>query len=184
MNPPETPTPQTNPPKQEWFSRLLTAVLLLNVILVSVAAIVGPFKLSDFQKKILMAGLFAEGLVIPVLCCWRRRWSWAALLVVVAVLNAIAFLPNFVKARTTRSKCSCSLNLKDIDGAVQQWARENKKAATDTYSLSDPQILRHLRGSVLPACPAGGHYSPGINVSDKPRCSFAASSFAAGGHAL
>jgi len=74
---------------------------------------------------------------------------------------------------------SCISNLKHIDNAVQQWVRSHKKAATDTYSLSDPQILRHLRGSVLPACPGGGRYSPGTSVSDNPRCSFASS-----GHTL
>ncbi|MEQ2007931.1 MAG: hypothetical protein ABMA26_14130 [Limisphaerales bacterium] len=173
MNPPETPAPQTNPPKPEWFSRLVFWLLSLNVILLLAAASAAPFSLTDFQGKLVMAGLLGEVVLVPAVCCWHRRWGWAVAFVVVGLLSAIA-LPNFVKARETRSKNACPATLKVIDDAVRKWARNHKKTATDTYSLSDPQILRHLRGSVLPVCPAGGRYSPGTNVSDGPKCSFAA----------
>ena len=68
-------------------------------------------------------------------------------------------------------KQQCIQNLKQIDGAAQQWALENKKAATDTYSLTDTDYLQFHRGSVLPVCPLGGKYTAAINVSDFPRCS-------------
>lgn len=45
--------------------------------------------------------------------------------------------------------------------------------------MRDPQLLRYFGSHGLPLCPAGGRYSPGTNVSDKPRCSFATS-----GHTL
>ncbi len=67
-------------------------------------------------------------------------------------------------------KNSCIANLKQIDGATQQWALENKKAATDTYSLTDTDLLAYFRGSTLPLCPLGGRYSAGTNVQDVPRC--------------
>lgn len=67
-------------------------------------------------------------------------------------------------------KESCIANLKQIDGAVQQWALEYKKAATDRYSLQDPSLLAFLRGSVLPVCPAGGAYAPGSTVSADLTC--------------
>jgi hypothetical protein len=63
------------------------------------------------------------------------------------------------------------MNLKQIDGATQQWALENKKVATDTYSLSDTNLLSYLRGSVLPRCPLGGKYSEAHNVTGAPTCS-------------
>ena len=62
-------------------------------------------------------------------------------------------------------------NLKQIDGATQQWALEFKRAATDTYSLTDTEVLKYLRGYVLPLCPRGGKYSSGKQVSREPLCS-------------
>lgn len=67
-------------------------------------------------------------------------------------------------------KQECISNLKQIDGAVQQWALENKKTATDTYSLSDTNLLDYLRGSVLPRCPLGGVYSGAATISGCPLC--------------
>ena len=66
---------------------------------------------------------------------------------------------------------SCIGYMKQIDGAVQQWALEHKKAATDTYTLNDPTLLAYLKDSKLPPCPGGGHYVAGPNVSGEPLCS-------------
>jgi hypothetical protein len=72
--------------------------------------------------------------------------------------------------RATASKSSCIANLKQIDGAVQQWASENKGTAATRYSLKSKMILAYMKGSRLPLCPQGGSYSPGTNVSDSPKC--------------
>lgn len=68
-------------------------------------------------------------------------------------------------------KQQCISNLKQIDGASQQWALEHRKMATDTYSLADTNVLVYLRGSVLPLCPLGGVYSAAATVSGCPSCS-------------
>ena len=68
-------------------------------------------------------------------------------------------------------KHECIQNLKQLDGAVQMWALENKKMATGTYSLSDTSLLSFLRASALPVCPLGGKYSAGAQLSHVPRCS-------------
>jgi len=107
-------------------------------------------------------GLFSQGR-------WRL-FDWFVLCAVVGIGLAIV-VPNFIKARATRAKNPCLANLKQIDGAVQQWALENKKTATDTYSLSDSTLLAYLKGSVLPICPGGGRYLPGRFISSDPRCS-------------
>ena len=65
-------------------------------------------------------------------------------------------------------KALCIENLKQIDGAIQQWALENKKQATEPVELKG--ILSYLRGSLLPLCAAGGIYSPGPSVSATPTC--------------
>ncbi len=70
-------------------------------------------------------------------------------------------------------KNSCIANLKQIDGAVQQWALENRKVANDPYSLRNPALLSYLKGSILPLCPAGGRYTESATISGCPTCTVA-----------
>jgi competence protein ComGC len=78
-------------------------------------------------------------------------------------------VPNIVKARTTSSHNACINNLRQIDGAKEQWALENKKTSNDTPQDSD------LFGTdkyvkFKPSCPAGGTYSLN-SMGQKPACS-------------
>ena len=83
----------------------------------------------------------------------KAGFTLVEIMIVVAIIGLLAAIaiPNFVKARSNAQTKACIANLKQIDGAVQQWALENKKQATDTYSLTDPTVLAYLKGSVLPA---------------------------------
>jgi hypothetical protein len=82
------------------------------------------------------------------------------------MLSAIA-IPNFVKARTTAQKNACINNLRQIDGAKQQWALEKKKSATDVPLRAD--LLPYFQKHKFPGCPAGGSYTIGP-LSDPPQC--------------
>ena len=85
----------------------------------------------------------------------------------IGMLSAIA-IPNFVKARSTAQKNACINNLRQIDGAKQQWALENKKADADAPTKTD--LLPYFKDNKFPACPAGGEYT--INpMSAHPECS-------------
>lgn len=103
----------------------------------------------------------------------KAGFTLVEIMIVVAIIGLLAAIaiPNFVKARATAQKNACIANLKQIDGAVQQWALENKKVATDTYAVTDATLLAYMKGSVLPACPGGGTYSAGATVSAAPACS-------------
>ena len=82
------------------------------------------------------------------------------------MISAIA-IPNFVKARQTAQQNACINNLRQIDGAKQQWALENKKTDSDTPSRED--LLPFLPNKQFPVCPAGGTYT--INrLADSPSC--------------
>lgn len=108
---------------------------------------------------------------------WRKARKTAGVLWVLVVWwNVNIWLSSRItpESRQFAQKHSCIANLKQLDGAVQQWAQEHEKKATNTYTFSDPVLLSFLKGSVLPDCPGGGHYSPGAMVSDSPQCSLAA----------
>jgi prepilin-type N-terminal cleavage/methylation domain-containing protein len=84
----------------------------------------------------------------------RAGFTLVEIMIVVAIIGMLAAIaiPNFVKARTTAQKNACINNLRQIDGAIQQYALENKKAANDSVALTD--VAPYLKNSVV--CPAGG----------------------------
>ncbi|HEY9175541.1 MAG TPA: prepilin-type cleavage/methylation domain-containing protein [Verrucomicrobiae bacterium] len=89
---------------------------------------------------------------------------------IIGLLAAIA-IPNFVKARETSRTNACISNLRQIDGAKQQWALENKAPVGDTPDDAD------LFGagkyiSKKPECPAGGTYTVG-DLATPPECDVA-----------
>jgi prepilin-type N-terminal cleavage/methylation domain-containing protein len=99
------------------------------------------------------------------------------IMIVVAIIGLLAAIaiPNFVRARQTSQQKACISNLRQIDGAAQTWALENQKTSGDTYVLD--YIKPYLKldsANNIPACPAGGTYTPGAAVSNAPTCSFSA----------
>ena len=86
----------------------------------------------------------------------------------IPMLAAIA-IPNFVRARNTAQRNACINNLRQIDGAKQQWALEYKKETADTPTPQQLDAYLRMGFSSL-KCPAGGVYT--INaVGEKPTCS-------------
>ena len=94
------------------------------------------------------------------------------IMIVVAIIGLLAAIaiPNFVRARTQSQKNACINNLRQIDGATQQYALENKVAASATVSFTN--IKDYLKNSVI--CPSGGTAfsdSYTLNgVTGKPTC--------------
>lgn len=68
---------------------------------------------------------------------------------------------------------ACINNLRQMDGAKQQWALENRKSITDVPTEKD--VAAYLKNGI-PKCPAGGTYTLGA-AGAAPTCSIA-------GHAL
>ena len=52
---------------------------------------------------------------------------------------------------------ACINNLRQIDGAKQQWALENRKPATAL--VNQTELLRYFKNNTMPICPAGGVYT-------------------------
>ena len=96
------------------------------------------------------------------------------IMIVVAIIGLLAAIaiPNFVKARRTSQTNACINNLRQIDGAKQQWALETKatantapsEAAIAPYMGRDVTSTSFLLSGVL--CPVNGTY--GISALDAP----------------
>ena len=69
----------------------------------------------------------------------RAGFTLVEIMIVVAIIGLLAAIaiPNFVRARTTSQANACINNLRQMDGAVQQYALENKLASSATYALDD-----------------------------------------------
>jgi len=100
----------------------------------------------------------------------RSGFTLVEIMIVVAIIGLLAAIaiPNFVKARTTAQKNACIANLKQIDGAKEQWAMENKKTTGDTTDAT--AVNSYLKNSAAPQCPGNGTYTYS-NVGVNPVCS-------------
>src|SRR5215470_10390301 len=95
------------------------------------------------------------------------------IMIVVAIIGLLAAIaiPNFVKARTTSQQNACINNLRQLDGAVQQYALEKKLSSTDTYTITDLKpYIKLTSAQAIPACPANGTYASGGAVTNVPTC--------------
>ena len=91
------------------------------------------------------------------------------LALVIVVLNYLIS----VRSTPIPSNMGCLNNLRQIDGAAQQFALDKGKKPGDAINYPDdltPYIKLGKDGK-LPSCPAGGIYSL-KKVGDKPTCSF------------
>jgi prepilin-type N-terminal cleavage/methylation domain-containing protein len=86
----------------------------------------------------------------------KAGFTLVEIMIVVAIIGLLAAIaiPNFLKARSTSQQNACINNLRQIDGAIQQWALESKAKATDPATGADiqPYMGRGSTG-LLPYCP-------------------------------
>ena len=108
----------------------------------------------------------------------KSGFTLVEIMIVVAIIGLLAAIaiPNFVRARTTAQMNACINNLRQIDGAKQQWALENKVGQTATPGSTDIQpYLGRGTGGTLPKCPADSSQSFTTsysinNVQTAPTC--------------
>jgi hypothetical protein len=85
----------------------------------------------------------------------------------------VIVIPNFVRATHETAQNECINNLRQIDGAKQEWALETGKT---NGIVTENDIKPYLINGKLPKCPTGGTYIIG-NVGEEPKCSIGTSAW-------
>jgi prepilin-type N-terminal cleavage/methylation domain-containing protein len=110
----------------------------------------------------------------------KAGFTLVEIMIVVAIIGLLAAIaiPNFVKARASSQANACINNLRQIDGAANQFALEQHKATGATLNFPGdltPYIKLNAVSSI-PGCPAGGTYSEStVGANGFPKCSLGTS---------
>lgn len=102
---------------------------------------------------------------------WRRpSFLFLALIIMLGLVGTAAvMIPRFLQVLQTDRANTCVANLKQIDGAKECWALEQKKNPGDIATMADlVGTDKYIKNT--PLCPDGGIYTVGV-VGKKSTCS-------------
>ncbi len=84
----------------------------------------------------------------------RAGFTLIEIMIVMATIGMLASIaiPSYVRARGNGQRSACINNLRQIDGAVQEWALEYKRPPNATVGVAD--VRPYLKSEAI--CQAGG----------------------------
>ncbi len=108
--------------------------------------------------------VFYGGLLSVALILLVRKKFKAGILLVAATFYLAHAIPSFKSARPTAQRNTCIVTLKQVNGAIERWSKENKMAAGDKIDVA--AIASSMKNGKMPACAQGGFYK--LSVVGKP----------------
>ena len=87
----------------------------------------------------------------------RHGFTLVELMMVITILGMLAVLatPSFLNARAASRGKACINNLRQLNGAKEQWAMEHGKREDDPVVMNE--VVLYIKGG-MPRCPASGTY--------------------------
>lgn len=88
----------------------------------------------------------------------RSRWPFVLLVIALLLVGAFTITPYFVKGKATACNNACVNNLRQLDGAKEQFALEHKLPAGHIITAEDEKLVYQYVKGGQPKCPGGGAY--------------------------
>jgi prepilin-type N-terminal cleavage/methylation domain-containing protein len=104
----------------------------------------------------------------------KAGFTLVEIMIVVAIIGLLAAIaiPNFIRARASSQANACINNLRQIDGAINEWALETGQHNTSTIGgvATISAYIKLNAANSVPGCPAGGTYTT-FSVGSAPQVS-------------